>query len=120
MKKSHRLSGIILIALILTVATFAFAAANNVPTSNAGDGDEVISGYEITNVHYALNTTNPDTIQTVTFDISPDTATDIQIKLVDGGIWIDACSNVSGAVTCNVAGAVTALDADLLRVVAAD
>ncbi len=34
MKKSHRLSGIILIALILTVATFAFAAANTVPTSN--------------------------------------------------------------------------------------
>ncbi len=29
MKKSHRLSGIILIALILTVATFAFAASQH-------------------------------------------------------------------------------------------
>ena len=121
MKKSHRLSGIILIALILTVATFAFADANTVATSSAGDGFKGISGYDITNVHYILDSNNPDTIATVTFDIDPVTAADISIKLIDGGEWINDCSNtVSGTVTCNVNGAVTALEADLLRVVAAD
>ena len=121
MKKSHRLSGIILIALILTVATFAFAAANTMPTTtSAGDGERTISGYTITNVHYVLNSSNPANIQTVTFTIAPTTANDIQIQLVSGGTWIDACTNSSGTVTCDVAGAVTALAANNLRIVAAD
>ena len=120
MKKSHRLSGIILIALILTVATFAFAAANTVPASNAGDGATTISGYAVTNVHYILNATNPANIETVTFTIAPTSATDIAITLVNGGTWINACTNTSGSVSCDVAGAVTALAADELRVVAAE
>ena len=60
MKKTNRLSGLILIALIITVATFAFAASNTLPANtNAGGGDETISGYTITNVDYVLNATDP-------------------------------------------------------------
>ena len=121
MKKSHRLSGIILIALVLTVATFAFAAANTVPPSNAGDGTGVISGYTVTNVNYILNGANPSLIETVTFTINPapPAATgDVEIQL-DGTTWI-TCTNTAGSVSCPVAGSVTALAAANLRVVAAD
>ena len=120
MKKSHRLSGIILIALILTVATFAFAAANTMPaTTSAGDGERAISGYTVSNVKYNLDTTNPSLISTVTFNIAPAAASTVKIQLVTTGTWFD-CTNTAGAVSCNVAGAVTALDAANLRVVASE
>jgi hypothetical protein len=120
MKKSHRLSGIILIALILTVATFAFAAANTLPaTTSAGDGARAISGYDITNVKYNLDTTDPALINTVTFTITPAAATSVKIQLVSSGSWFD-CTNTAGAVSCNVAGAVTATAANNLRVVASN
>lgn len=121
MKKTNRLSAIILIALVLTVATFAFAAANTVPASYAGDGTGAISGYTVTNVNYILNGTNPAVIETVTFTINPapPAATgDVQIQL-DGTNWI-VCTNTAGSVSCPVAGSVTALAATNLRVVAAD
>ena len=123
MKKSHRLSGIILIALILTVATFAFAAANSMPgTSSAGEGATEITGYTISAVHYTLNSTNPANIDTVTLTIAPTTATDVSIQLVTSGDWID-CTNASGTVTCDASvmtTPVTAQAANNLRVVAAD
>ena len=121
MKKSHRLSGIILIALILTVATFAFAAANVMPaTSSAGDGTTVISGYTVTNVNYILDATDPGLINTVTFTISPVppvTTGDVKIQL--NTTWI-TCDFSASPVSCPVGGAVTAEDAVSLRVVAAD
>lgn len=120
MKKSHRISGIILIALILTVATFAFAAANTLPTTtSAGDGSETISGYDITNIDYVLNTTDPSQISTVTFNITPTDADSVSIQLVSGGAWF-SCTNTAGSVSCPVTGGVAAQAADNFRVVAAD
>ena len=120
MKKSHRLSGIILIALILTVATFAFAAANTMPTTtSAGDGERAISGYTVSNVKYNLDATNPANISTVTFTIAPAAASTVKIQLVSGGTWFD-CTNTAGAVSCSVSGSVTALNAANLRVVASE
>lgn len=121
MKKSHRLSGIILIALILTVATFAFAAANTMPgTTYAGDGASGISGYTISNVQYNLDTTNPAVIDTVTFTLAPSAASSVEIQL-DGSTWY-TCDNTTtpGSVTCDISGAVTANNAANLRVVAAN
>ena len=36
--RGRRLLGIMLLALLFTVAAYAFTAANTVPASNAGDG----------------------------------------------------------------------------------
>ena len=120
MKKSHRLSGIILIALVLTVATFAFAAANTMPaTTSAGDGATTISGYTISNVDYVLNVADPSQIATVTFNIVPTDADSVQIQLITGGSWY-SCTNTAGSVSCTITGGVAALAADNLRVVAAD
>lgn len=120
MKKSHRLSGIILIALVLMVATYAFAAANTMPTTtSAGDGTTAITGYTITNVKYVLDSTDPSKINTVTFTIAPTSASVVKIQLVSTGTWY-TCTNTTGSVSCAIGGAVTATAASNLRVVATD
>ncbi|MGE0599722.1 MAG: hypothetical protein AB7J35_11375 [Dehalococcoidia bacterium] len=106
---------------LLAVLTYGFAAANGVPASNAGDGQAAISGYAVTNVHYVLNSSNPSTIDSVTFSISPGLtgAATSRISLNGGSTWLAAgtCTG-STTITCNASGtSVTALSN--LRVVAA-
>ncbi len=50
---------------------YAFTAANTVPNSNAGSGAGTVSGYTVTNVHYALNATTPVNIDSLTFTVNP-------------------------------------------------
>ena len=106
----------VLLVLILSVAVYGFAAANVVPGSSAGDGSGAISGYTISNIHYALNAANPANIQTVTFTIVPAAATAVRITM-DGTTWY-TCTHTAGAVSCSVTQA--ALTAMNLRVVAAE
>ena len=106
----------VLLVLILSVAVYGFAAANVVPPTSAGDGFGLISGYTISNIHYALNNANPGNIETVTFTIAPDTAGDVRITL-DGATWY-TCADTASPVTCAVNQ--TALGAANLRVVAAE
>ena len=106
----------VMLVLILSVAVYGFAAANNVPASSAGDGSGSISGYDISNIHYGLSGANPANIATVTFNILPTSAGDVRITM-DGATW-STCTNTAGAVSCNVAQ--PALTAANLRVVAAE
>jgi hypothetical protein len=121
MKKSSRFFAIVLLALIMAVATYAFAAANTMPaSSSAGDGQTGISGYTISNVHYNLNAGNPANIDSVTFTIAPAMVAggSVQAQLVTGGTWF-ACTGIPGAnISCTTTG-VTALAANNLRVIAA-
>ncbi len=123
MTKRISLAAVIIIALVLTITTYAFAASNTMPpVTSAGDGATVISGYTIGTPSYTLGSSDPSTITSVSFTIAPlsgttDPAT-TKVQLVDGGSWFD-CSVVSGAATCPVTG-VTVLAADNFHVVAAD
>jgi hypothetical protein len=121
MKKSSRFFAVILLALIIAVATYAFAAANTMPaSSNAGDGETGISGYTVSNVHYTLNAANPANIDSVSFTLNPAMVAggSVQVQLVNGGAWFN-CSGIPGAsITCTTTG-VTALAANNLRVIAA-
>ncbi len=116
---------VVLVAVLVAVG-FAYAAANSVPVTGAGDGNETISGYTVSDVHYVLNSTNPGNIDTVTFKLTPlngtpDTLQTVKIKLIESGsTWI-TCKDVSGTWTCPETGTtgVTVLEADDLRVVAA-
>jgi hypothetical protein len=101
--RNIRYLAIFAIVLILAGATYAFAAANTVPTSKAGDGSGVISGYAVSVIHYNLNATTPTTIDSVTFtlDTAPAANSTLKIKLVSAGTTWYSCTNSGTAVTCN-------------------
>jgi len=61
----------VIAALAIAGGAYAFTASNTVPDSNTGAGAGSVSGYAVTNLHYALNTTTPTNIDSLTFTISP-------------------------------------------------
>ena len=119
--RSGRRLAVLAVFAIVAVSALGFAAANTVPASKAGDGENTITGYTVTNVHYVLDTTDPSVIDEVTFDVdsAPAAGSTLKVQLFAAGDWY-TCSAVATAVTCNVGGAVDVLDADNLRFVAAD
>ena len=88
------------IALLLAVGVYAFAASNTVPGTEAGSGSGAISGYTVSSVAYGLNSSTPTNIDSVTFTISPTSAGTVKIQLASGGSWY-SCTNTSGSVSCN-------------------
>lgn len=119
MKSRLRLLYPLLIALVLAAVTFAYAAANTVPGSSAGDGSNTISGYTVSNVHYVLDSTNPALISAVEFTLSgANPAQTVKIQLTSNGSWY-SCTLSGSTYSCNVGGGVSAYDAGILRVVAA-
>lgn len=100
----------------------AFAAANTVPNSTAGDGTSTISGYTVSAVDYTLNATNPANIDSVAFTLSvaPAAGSTIKIRLVSSGSDWYSCTNVTTAVTCTTTSPqATVTSANELRVVVA-
>jgi len=93
--------------LILSTTAYAFAASNTVPASNAGEGSNTISGFSISAVHYTLNSSNPATIDTVTFTISPSLPAGgtVTVQLVGGGAWYPCSVSGGTNVTCTTTGA---------------
>jgi len=119
--RRHARARVILIAIlsgILASAAYAFTASNTVPVSQAGSGNNTISGYTATNVAYTLNATTPTNIDSVAFTISPTTTSAVKIQLAPAGSWY-SCVNVSGSVTCaTTSPQATVLGATQLTVVA--
>ena len=113
----------IVVALLALLGSSALTATNTVPASQAGDGANAITGYTVSDIDYALNATNPQNIDTVTFDLdsTPDAGSDIQIRLdASTSDWY-SCTFSGVDVTCDVTSPViTVALADELRVVAVD
>jgi len=114
------------VALILAVSAYGFAAANTVATSGAGDGSATISGYSIGGIAYTLNGTDPSTIDSVDFTVTPagtnPQPSTVKVQLVTGGTWYDAAHGSGTAWSVDLTSAspaVTAASVDNLRVVAA-
>ncbi len=119
MKPRLRLLYPLLLALVLAAVTFAYAAANTVPASYAGDGSNTISGYTVSNVHYVLDTTNPAVISAVEFTLTGgNPAQTVKIQLTSNGSWY-TCTLSGSTYSCNVGGGVSVYDAGILHVVAA-
>lgn len=115
-QRSLKISIIVLIAIALATVSYAFAAANTVPNGKAGDGSGTITGYDVTNVVYTQDSSNPVNITAVAFDLDA-SATTVRVRLVTTGS-LQACTNPSGTHwTCTITG-VTVHDADTLEVVA--
>lgn len=118
MKKSSRFLFVLLLALILSVGAYAFAASNTVPQTIAGDGQGTISGLAVSSIHYNLNA-DPSKIDSVTFSVDKDlTGVQVQIQLAPAGSWY-SCIETGTSVTCTTTDA-TVLSATSLRVIAAN
>ncbi len=102
-KKSLKILMLVVLVLALSGFTFALAATNTVPATKAGDGTGTITGYEVSNIHYVLNATNPSNIDSVTFQLDTAAAT-VHAKVGPLGSWSSACSFASPTWTCSVAG----------------
>lgn len=87
----------ILLALLLTAAVYGFAAANTVPPSYAGDGDNSVSGYTVSNVHYNLDPANPYLVSSVDFTLDA-SASSVYAAVGDSTMtwtWSNACTDTS-------------------------
>jgi hypothetical protein len=109
--------GIALLIAILAAGAYVFTASNTIPSSTAGSGSGTVSGYTASNISYTL-ASDPTTIDTVTFTISPTTAATVKVKGGTAGPW-KTCANSSGTITCDYSAAPISLAAiDQLTVVA--
>jgi hypothetical protein len=121
MLRNFKVLFVFVVIAVISVAAYAFAAANTVPATKAGDGLGVVSGYTITSVVYTLNGTDPSTLDSVAFDLGAAAATgQVKAQLVaTTGTWY-ACTQVGVTTvwTCTTTG-LNVSTIDQLRVVAA-
>jgi hypothetical protein len=117
MFRNFKILFVLFAVLAISVASYAFAAANTVPDTKAGDGLGVVSGYDVTSVVYTLNGTDPSTLDSVAFDVGAAAATvDVQLVATTGS-WY-ACALGTGTTwSCTTGLEVSTIDQ--LRVVAA-
>jgi hypothetical protein len=95
MLRNFKVLIVVLVAMVLAVSAYAFAAANTVPDTKAGAGSGTISGYTVSSVVYNLNSSDPSQLDSVNFTLDA-AATTVKIKLVAAGsTWYD-CSVVTG------------------------
>ena len=109
------------VALAMVGAGYAYTASNTVPNTNAGDGAGTITGYVVSSVKYNLNASNPQNLDSVTFnlDSTPAAGSTLKAQLASSGSWY-SCTNVAAAVTCaTTSPQATVAAATQLRVVVA-
>jgi hypothetical protein len=119
MKKSPRRRYVLagLLAAIIASAGFAFAAANTVNGSYAGDGSGTVSGFVASNISWDLNDANPLLVDDVTFDLDQ-TANEVRVRVSESGVdtaWTAPadCTNGGGNTwTCDLTG--LSVDTDAL------
>jgi hypothetical protein len=117
MKNAIKVLIIGLMVFALATVAYAYAAANTVPASSAGDGSGVISGYTISSIVYQLDAANPANIHIITFTLSAAAGT-VQVS-VTGAAPYQSCAIAGGTnVTCTFAVEPTVLSATSLRVIA--
>ena len=122
LSRAFKVLSIVIVVIVFASIASAYAAANTVPGTKVGDGSGTISGYTISSVHYNLNASNPQNIDSVTFtvNVAIQSGSTVKIKLVDAGSTWYTCTVAGGtSVTCTTTGA-TAVSADSLHVVIAD
>ena len=104
MNRKFRILALLVLAVVMSAATYGFAAANTVPAGVAGEGMGAISGYTVSNIVYTLNSSNPTQFASVSFDLNAN-ATDVYAGLGNGsGIYWTSCTGGPTAFSCSLAG----------------
>ena len=92
------------IILTLGVIAYGYAAANVVPESGAGDGSGTVSGYTISNIDYALLSSDPSKVASVSFDVDATSGAsdpnDVQVTVDSGTTWTACTGPVESTWTC--------------------
>lgn len=112
--------GMVILALILAATVYGFADSNNVPATYAGDGDNTISGYDVTNVVFSIyGDSDPTDIDGISFDLDAN-AGSVYVSFDNGTTWND-CSPGTPSSSINCTGlSETVLGATQLRIIATD
>lgn len=121
LRGGRRLAALAIFAVV-ALSAFGFAEANTFnggsDAGKAGDGAGVISGYNITNISYALDANNPNSITGVAFTLD---GTPTTVRAWIGAVAATSCSGPGSNWTCTfAAGTVATQSAVSLRVAAAD
>jgi hypothetical protein len=118
-KKSMKTLILVIVIIAISGFTFAFAAANTVGNTKAGEGSGTVTGYAVSSVVYTLNATTPGNIDSVAFTLDTAAAL-VKIRLVSStGPWY-TCSAGGTTITCaTTSPQATVLGTDTLQVVAA-
>ncbi len=103
----------LLLVLVGLLASPALTASNTVAPAAAGSGAGTVSGYAVSAISYALD---GDTVDAVSFTLSPPGAATVKARLAPGEPWTP-CTIASATATCPVGTPLAA--ASSLDVVAA-
>ena len=101
LKSPRRLIALAAFAIV-AMSAFGFAAQNNFNGQNrAGNGTDVISGYNISNIHYSLDAGDGDLIDEVRFDLNQP-ASEAMVSFDGGASWAVCGASVgaTNTVTC--------------------
>jgi hypothetical protein len=103
LKRSAGLS-LVVIAAAAGLGAYAFTTSNTVDTTSAGGvGQATIAGYQVSNVSYTQDSTDPSTWSAVDFDLDSN-ATQVQVKFDDSNNvvassgWINCATGVGSTI----------------------
>jgi hypothetical protein len=93
----------VLAILVIAGSAYAFAATNTIADSAAGYAGVSVPGYDVTNIVYDLDGTDPTILDAITFDIAPLSgsapAVTVMVQTAAAGSWT-TCPVSSGTATC--------------------
>ena len=119
---SQNLKVILFVLAILVIggSAYAFAASNTIADSAAGYAGVAVPGYDVTNIVYDLDATDPTIVDEITFDIAPlsgsAAAVTVMVQTEAAGSWT-TCPVASGTATCTF-GSLAVADVTALNIVA--
>lgn len=110
----------VLAILVIGGSAYAFAASNTIADSAAGYAGVAVPGYDVTNIVYDLDATDPTIVDEITFDIAPlsgsAAAVTVMVQTEAAGSWT-TCLVASGTATCTF-GSLAVADVTALNIVA--
>jgi hypothetical protein len=117
MKKIVSLQILVLALVVTSCTTYAFAASNENPGAQAGEGANIISGWAVSNVHYRL-AEDPSRLSAVDFDLDQPAAV-VKVSFDDSGSAFFDCVNTHELHwVCDVHSRVELQSMNTLRVIA--
>jgi hypothetical protein len=108
-------------AAAMASGAYAYTSSNTVDASRAGDGNNTITGYDVTDVEYDLDATDPSELELVRFTLD-EPARSVRAKVDADTTDYSTCTETalsSQVWECDLDG-VTVLAADELTVIATD